>query len=441
MPYRADRLTFDGLVDKLRSIMGGFPDPRKGNNIRYSLEDAALGAFAVFFNQSPSWLDFQRTMDEKQGKSNAQTLFGINNIPTDNHIRFLLDGTHPSLVFPLFADIVDSLRVSGELDGFRAINNTLLVALDGTQYFSSCNIHCKNCTSKTHNNGTVTYSHSVITPVIVAPGNSKVIALAPEFITPQDGHDKQDCENAAAKRWMLEYAPLYTDLRITILGDDLYCRHPICALALKQGFHFIFVCKPDSHKTLYLWVSELEALGGVETLVVKRCTGKSILTDTYRFVNKVPLRDGQDAVEVNWCQITTTRPDGRVVYKNAFATDHEISRDNVQDIVKAGRARWKVENENNNTLKTKGYHLEHNFGHGNKYLSMLLLTLNLLAFLFHTVLGIVDTKYQLIRNKLVRRQTFFDDIRAITRYLCFKNWDEMLRFMMRGLELEALDTS
>lgn len=70
----------------------------------------------------------------------------------------------------------------------------------------------------------MSYAHSVITPVIVAPGHSRVLPLEPEFITPQDGHDKQDCENAVAKRWINKYAERYGKLDVTLLGDDLYSR-------------------------------------------------------------------------------------------------------------------------------------------------------------------------------------------------------------------------
>lgn len=444
MPYpnpNCEPVTFDNLATHLRSVIKEFPDKRTGYNTRYSIEDAALGAFSVFFTQSPSFLAFQDAMQKTKGKSNAQTLFGMQQIPCDNHIRDLLDVVHPSYVFPVFTNILDAMNASGHLDRFRSINNTLLVPLDGTQYFSSNKIHCKNCSTKQHKDGTVTYSHTAITPVIVAPGNNKVIALPPEFIMPQDGHKKQDCENAAAKRWIHQYGPLYKDLGITILGDDLYCHQPLCALMLAEGLNFILVCKPESHKTLYEWLAELEAMHEIETLVVKRWTGKSYEIDTYRFVNQVPLRDSEDALDVGWCELATTLDDGTVVYKNAFATNHEITKENVKEVVAAGRARWKVENENNNVLKTKGYHLEHNFGHGKKYLSSLLLTLNILAFLFHTVLGMMDDKYQLVRDNLPTRQTFFDDIRALTRYICFDSWDHMLTFMIHGLELEVPDTS
>jgi hypothetical protein len=380
-------------------------------------------------------------MQKNKGNSNAQSLFGMTKIPSDNHIRDLMDPVAASHIFPVFTYIVDGLAHSGYLNKFRSYNDNLLCALDGTQYFSSKKIHCQNCSTKEHKDGSITYSHSAITPVFVNPGNKKVISLPPEFITPQDGHKKQDCENAAAKRWLNQYAPAYKALGITILGDDLYCKQPLCDLILDHGLDFILVCKPDSHKTLYQWVSELDAMGAVETVVEKRWTGKSYQIDTYRFVNQVPLRDGEDAQHVNWCELTTTTSTGRRIYKNAFVTNFEISKNNVKQIVIDGRARWKIENENNNVLKTKGYHLEHNFGHGKNHLSSLLLTFNLLAFLFHTVLEMMDSKYAQIRDDLPTRKTFFDDLRALTRYIYFDSWDALLSFMAKGLELDILDTS
>lgn len=436
-----DEFTFDSMVKFFRRTIRVFPDIRTGSNNIYSIEDAALGAFSIFFTQSPSFLSFQNAMRKNKGKSNAQSLFAMSDIPCDNQIKNLLDIVPPAYVFPIFSYIFNGLNSAGYIETFRSYNNNLLIALDGTLYFSSKSIHCESCNQKHHKNGTITYSHTVITPVVVAPGNDKVISLQPEFITPQDGHKKQDCENTAAKRWIIHNAPIYKHLGITMLGDDLYCKQSLCLLMLEQGLDFILVCKPNSHKTLYQWLEELEKMKAVETLIEKRWTGKTHEIDTYRFTKQVPLRDSEDALNVNWCELTTTLPDGKIVYKNAFATNFEISKENVKDIVADGRARWKVENENNNILKTKGYHLERNFGHGKKHLSSLMLTFNLLAFLFHTVLEIVDEKYKLIREDLPTRKTFFDDIRALTRYMYFDNWNTLLSFMIRGLELDFPDTS
>ena len=262
--------SFDNMVKFFRTTISTFPEARTGSNKTYSIEDAALGAFSVFFTQSPSFLSFQTAMQKKKGKNNAQSLFGILDIPCHNQIKNLLDTVAPTYIYPVFSYIFNGLKNTGHLDTFKSYNGNLLIALDGTLYFSSKSIHCKNCNQKHHKNGTTTYSHTVITPVVVAPGNNKVISLQPEFITPQDGHKKQDCENAAAKRWISQYASFYQDCGISVLGDDLYCKQPLCELMIEEELDFILVCKPDSHKTLYQYVEELDAMGAVETVVEKR---------------------------------------------------------------------------------------------------------------------------------------------------------------------------
>lgn len=423
---------FDGIIGYFRDVLQALPDKRTGKNTRYGMEDAALSAFSVFFTQSPSFLSYQRTMADTKGRSNAQSLFGVHQIPCDNQIRDLLDGVEPQCVFPVFEEILRVLDEAGCLSEARAVEDTVLVAMDGVEYFSSHTIACPHCSTQTAKDGTVRYFHAAVTPVVVSPGRSTVFPLVPEFIVPQDGHTKQDCEIAAAKRWLTTHAQTYRFHRITVLGDDLYCHEPLCQALLHESFHFILVCLPDSHKTLY---EHLEGIA-LPTVVRQRWTGKTEETYTYRYLNQVPLRDDDDALLVNWCELTVTRADGKQLYKNAFATDHWITDQTVEAIVQSGRTRWKVENENNNTLKTKGYNLEHNFGHGKQHLASLLATFNLLSLLFHTLLELLDDKYRLLRQHLPTRKTFFDDLRALTRYLLFESWDHLLTFMIEGLELE-----
>jgi len=428
----SNALTFSDIVKQLRITFETFTDPRSGKNSRYTMTDAALSAFSVFFMQSPSFLDFQRTMQETQGKNNAQTLFGVFQIPTDNHIRTLLDAVKPEAVYPLFDFIVDGFQHAGVIDAFRTADHRLLLALDGVQYFSSQKIHGSCCSTKTHSNGKVSYSHTAVTPVLVKPGDDKVIPLAPEFITPQDGSEKQDCELNASLRWLESKGDRYAALGTTVLGDDLYCHEPFCRTLLNKAFEFILVCKPDSHKTLYQWVDDLDRHGAVRTVVCKRWTGKRHELDSYRYVNALPLRDADDALLVNWCELTTRTDDGQVLYRNAFACSWAINDANVMSVVASGRARWKIENENNNTLKTKGYHFEHNFGHGKQFLSSVLATLILLAYLVHTLLDLMDGKFRLLKQKLPSRQRLFDDMKALTTYLCFDSWEHLLDFMLEG---------
>jgi hypothetical protein len=309
------------------------------------------------------------------------------------------------------------------------------VVLDGTQYFASQKISCPNCSTQTHANGTTTYSHRVLTPVIVAPGQDKVLPLPPEFIVPQDGHDKQDCENAAAKRWLHKYAPYYRAKSIAILGDALYSNHPMCEVLVAERVPFILVCKPDSHQTLYEHLERLEPGQALHQVTQRHHTAQGLALYTYRYAHQLPLRATADALQVNGCELTITTAQGLRLYQNAFVTQEPITKKNVASIVAAGRTRWKVENENNNTLKTKVYHLEHNFGHGKQQLASLLATFNILAFLWHTLLDLLDAKYRLVRQTLVSRKTFFDDVRALTRYICFARWTHLLDFMLHGLEV------
>lgn len=405
------------------------------------MKDAALSAFSVFFSQSPSFLDSQIRMQKQQGKNNASSLFGVYEIPSDNQIRNLLDPVPPETLFPLIATFGDELYHHGYLDRFRSFNNTFLIALDGTDTFSSEKIFCPCCTQSKLKNGKTLSRHIAVTPVLVAPGQQNVITLPPQFVQPQDGHNKQDCELAASGRWLDQWGAHYAPWGITYLGDDLYCHEPHCQRVLDQKANFIFTCKPDSHATLYEWVADRVRNKEVQTVVIPRRVGKKKFTDTYRYTIEVPLRNRDNALMVNWCELVTTEQNGDVVYHNAWATSHLITDKNVAELVAAGRARWKIENENNNTLKTKGYNLEHNFGHGKQHLSNLFTTMILLAFLIHTSLDWVDGPYRAVRNLLPSRRTFFEHLRALIQYLPFDDWDHLMRFMLKCLGPKPTDTS
>jgi len=434
-PKPEPALSQKSLVAMIKNKFANLTDERTGKNTQYEISDAALSAFAVFFLQNPSFLAQQIALQKSKGKNNLQTLFGSYSNPSDNQIRNLLDVVSPTELYSIFAHIFNELHATDYFKPFTVLDNSLLIALDGVEYFSSEKIHCDCCSTQEFGNGKIRYSHKMLAPVIVSPKQSSVIPLAPEFITPQDGHDKQDCELAAASRWLQREGQSLAAHNITILGDDLFSHQPFCEAVKAQNMHFILVCKAVSHATLYDWLADFERENQVETVTKTRWDGKHRIVDHYRLMNHLPLRDSDDAMRVNWCELKSVRDDGKVLYFNTFVTDYDLSIANVAEIIAAGRSRWKIENENNNTLKTKGYHFEHNFGHGKKNLSSVLATLILLAFLFHTVLEHIDKCYQLLRAELPSRKTFFDDIRALTRYICFESWQQMLEFMLQGLEI------
>ena len=427
---------FDTIVNELHHCFEKLPDYRTGENIQYEIKDAALSAFGVFFTQSASFLSYQRLLNKGRNGSNLERMFRVERIPSDNQIRNLLDPLEPGMLAEVFARSMEELGAMGILDKFRSYDGRLLISVDGTQTVSSQKVSCENCSTRKLANGETHYAHPAILPVIVKAGESRVLVLEPEFITPQDGHEKQDCERAAIKRWVAGNKETFGKRNCTILGDDLYSCQPLCELFLDTGFSFILVCKPDSHIALYEQVDFLAKTGVVEQFSTRHWNGRYAEISQYRYVNSVPLRRGEDALSVNWCEITITREDtGRRLYHNTFITNTLLDEGNVKLIVRDGRARWKSENETNNVLKTKGYHLEHNFGHGQHSLANFLTTLNLLAFLLHTLLDLLDEAYKMLRKDLVVRTEFFNDLRTLLRYMHFDSWNHLMRFMLINLEL------
>jgi hypothetical protein len=434
MGKRARVSRFIRLLGELSQEM---PDKRAGrHNQIYEMSDAVRGAFSVFYMQSASFLEHQRIIAQRQGRSNLESVFQMGQIPSDNHIRDLLDGV-PAPYFELAYEwLWQQLLSEGRLSGFEALGGRLLVGLDGIQFFSSTKIHCEQCSQQTVD-GRTRYHHRALTALVVHPGQAEVLPLPPEFLLPQDGTDKQDSELAAAKRWLPRHAAWLQQQQALILGDDLFSHQPFCELVLSLGLDFILVCKPSSHETLYEWLAGMERGGKVPEINRRVWNGRHGEIWRYRYVNDLPLRAGDDGLRVNWCELTVSHETtGERLYYNTFVTSLLLGDHQVKEVTHAGRARWKHENEGHNVLTTRGYHIKHNFGHGHQHLATVMFTLNLLAFFLHTFLHLVDTTYRRIREALGARRTFFEDARSLMRWQLFDSWEALIQFMAEGMELE-----
>jgi len=379
------------IVKLMREEFKKLPDKRSGKHQTYSIENIIMSAFAVFYFQSGSWLNFQRNMQNKTGRSNAKSLFDIDNIPTDNHIRKVLDGIDVKELQPIFdKTYIELILKQKVLDEYQVFNNTLAILLDGTYYHHSKKIHCTHCQTRekedSKGNKCIEYYHSAITPVIAHPKIKQVFSLFPEMITNKDGDEKQDCELNASKRWLSKIDKLFLNYQLLFLGDDLYSKTSFIVELRDKKSNYIFVAKRSSHKKMYEIIDYIDRLNGLDTkVVIKKNKSQKKETYTYKYLNDVDLTGSKDSIKVNWCSVEVTDENNKVIYSNTFITDYRIDDTNIEKIVEIGRTRWKIENENNNTLKTKGYNLEHNFGHGKEGLSEFLFTLNILSFLIHTI--------------------------------------------------------
>lgn len=411
------------LLSGLKAVCAAFQDPRKGRGGNISMADFGLSGFAMFFMQNASFLSFQRNLEKGQGRSNCQTLFGIEKIPSDNYIRDMLDAVDPALLAPCFTRMEQLLAEPPMRQAFARLGDRTLIALDGTEYFCSQKLGCPHCLTRKRSNGKVESYHTMLAATVVAPGYSKVIPLFPEFISPQDGAVKQDCERNAVKRWHAKHGERLRALRPIFLGDDLFACEPVAKMLKDSGDDFIFTAKQDSHKTLYDFINGVEFERHTENLR----KGKTTDTLRYRWIKAVPLRDGKDAMLVSWIGFEIVDAKGRVKYATAFVTSLAVSKANVAEIVACGRARWKIENESFNILKNNGYELEHNFGHGKEFLAMTLAALNLLAFAWHSALDILEPPWIAAREAAGKRTAFFASIVALTSFVVFPSWQVFLQ--------------
>ena len=412
----------ESLIAELKSVSAGLPDQRKGprRDGEYTMADIGLSAFSVFFMGSPSFLGHQRVLAEGHGRSNCQTLFGMTAIPTDASIRRMLDGASPDAFDPLFHK---AIATQGVLDPFRRLGGRVLIAMDGTECFCSRKIHCSRCSTRKRSDGGTEYFHTFLGASIVAPGHQQVLPLPPAFIARQDGAEKQDCERNAAKRWLAHHGLAVRHLRPVFLGDDLFACQPIAAAVQQAGGNFIFTCKPSSHQTITAYLTGAQIEEHRKSVVTR---GKRTTT-IHRWLSAVPMRATDDALIVNWFSVEILNAKGKRTYANSFVTDLPVTADNVAELAACGRARWKIENETFNVLKTNGYNLEHNFGHGKETLASVLVTLNLLALAFHTAarLAVLAWREAVVARGATYR--FFEHLRTVTAYVVFETWDHLLR--------------
>jgi hypothetical protein len=202
----------------------------------------------------------------------------------------------------------------------------------------------------------------------------------------------------------------YAQLKPIWLGDDLFARQPLCEAVQAGHGNFLFVCKPATHTLIQEYIT------GVTLESYTECLnhGRTWVTHRYRWITGVPLRDTKDALAVNWLEVEIVDAAGKVTYRNSFITDLPVTRENVAEFAACDRARWKIENETFNVLKTRGYNLEHGFGHRKQNLAALIVVLNLLAFAFHTVCDLAENARRLARAKAGSRSPFFGRLATIT---------------------------
>lgn len=384
LPKTRKHLNADDLFGLIRNEFANVEDHRSGD-VGIPLADALMSAFAMFSLKDPSLLAFDRR--RREDDPNLERVYGINRVPCDTQLRTVLDEIDPMQLRPAFKQVFAQLQRGKALEQMRFLDNYYLLSGDGTGYYYSLKRGNDLCLRKKHgDNPEKAYHQQFYGASLVHPDFREVIPFCPEPIVKQDGNSKNDCERVAARRFMQGLRMDHPRLPVVMVEDALHSNAPHIRDLQTHKLHFILGAKESDHAYLFKKVFEEEQAGRSTNLTIDDPVDPK-KRHNFFFVNGVPLNKSNQDVEVNFLEYWEIKLDDQgneIKGKDlhfGWVTDLPITKDNVYEIMRGGRARWKIENETFNTLKNQGYHLDHNYGLGKKYLSLVFMTLTMLAFM------------------------------------------------------------
>jgi hypothetical protein len=419
---RREKLTFDRLMQTLSDEFAQLPDHRRAN-ASYPLADILRSAFAMFSLKSPSLLAFgEQTLAEQK---NLQAIYQIAAIPSDTQMRAVLDPVLPLPLRTLFVKLFHLLWAAGVIKQYHYWQQHVIVSIDGVEHFSSTKIHCDHCTTRTLRNATTSYHHSGLAAVLLHPDHQEVFPLDFEPILKPDGSSKNDCERNAAKRLCAALDERYRELAILLVEDALYANAPHIRQITGYNWKYILSVKPDSHQSLERQFGGRQARGQVKELRQRDAQG---VEHYFAWTNDLFLCDSAVDVRVNYLLYEQTDKHGQVK-RWTWITNLPLRASTVERVMRAGRSRWKIENETFNTLKNQGYHFEHNYGHGYLNLATVLALLMLLAFSVDQIQQHCWKLFQQVRAGLRTKAKLWESLRSLFKVLIFRTMTALYRHM------------
>jgi hypothetical protein len=426
-------LNADTLLALVRKDFQKVPDTRAGNTT-ISIDDALMSALAMFQLKDPSLLAFDKR--RKGEPENLHSVFGISTIPCDSQMRTILDPLSLSSLRDPFRTVFRHLQRGKDFEKMAFFDGHYLLSGDGTGFYSSEKVVSPYCMGKKNRNGGILYYQQMYAASFVCPGCKVVIPVCPEMITKQDGSNKNDCERNAAGRFFEGFRREHPHLKVIVVEDALSSNGPHIRDLQRLNLRFILGAKPGDHKALFDQLKQSVAEG---TAVKMQCFDPVDREKVhfFEFLNQVSLNKSNPDVLVNvlnYCQISK----GEKITKFSWVTDLAITRKNVFDIMLAGRARWKIENETFNTLKNQGYNLGHNYGLGKKNLSAVFTHLMMLAFLVDQAQQLSCWLFQEALQKAESKRYLWESIRAFFRNFQVDSMETILRAIAHGFERRGL---
>lgn len=401
----------DSQIQELRILFEKVEDVRASNS-QHSLPDLLMSGYAMFSLKHPSLLSFEQ--QNQVERENLRHVYGIASLSSDAQLRKVLDGVCPDFIRDYFAEQFTTLEQSGLIEEYLykiGGQKYLIVSNDGVQHFSSKRNCCGKCLSKSHRDGSTTYHHNMLCSALVHPQRREVFILDCEPILNTDGSGKNDCERNASKRLLSHFGRAYREgienYNFLLVEDALYANCPHIEEISRQGISYLINIKPDSHKTIFQQVESRRKRRLTRSFEFK----EQDITHHFEYANNLRLASSGE-VRVNFLRYTQTDRKGRRT-TFTWVSNLKISKSNAFGLMRAARARWRIENETFNTLKNLGYHFEHNYGHGNDHLSTTFAYLMLLAFWTDQLTQAVYHPFQIIQQGLKTKLKLWESIKSI----------------------------
>ena len=434
----------DGLIGYVKEKFGRVIDNRNLPDVEIPLEDALQAAYAMFALKSPSLLEFDK---EINANSNLRSIFKLKRIPSDTQMRVILDDVAPNEIRPLFKGLFAKLQRAELLEKFRVLGEYYAISGDGTSYYSSNKIHCPSCLEK-KSGDEIIYHHQMYAATLMHPDRKEVIPLMPEPIIKQDGKTKNDCESNAAKRFWNDFRREHPHLKTIAVEDSLFSNAPHILELQKLKIHFIIGAKKSDHA--YLFQKAQEARERNESIEYRlELNGK---IHTFSAVNGLALNGSNKDLKVNFIEYWQLNPKTNETLHFSWVTDIILTTENLYEIMRIGRARWKIENETFNTLKNQGYHFEHNFGHGNKNLSVVacgvlrlssgtkpvesIASIAMLVFLTDQIQQLAYQLFKDVLVKTIRKKYFWPKLKFTFECIELVSMKQLYEFLVSGKKLD-----
>lgn len=362
----------------------GLKDVRDQEAIEYKRETIVWTALIMLLTKRKARGKITEEMRTENLGRNLKELCGqedLQKVPHGDTVEYLCRRLQEEELEELQVKMMRNLFRGRVLERYRLLGKYHTIAIDGCHVHSFDYKHCEHCLVVEDSKGKKRWFHAKLQASLVTP-TGLCLPMASEWIENEKDYVKQDCELRAFYRLIKKLRRYYSRLPMCILLDGLYAAEPVFKALNQEEMEWIVVFKEGSMSFIYNWVMDIKRILGKENVIVetneqeieerqrrshperlirKKAEHKKrtrVQEITYSWMAGVEYSEDRNPFNILTCKETVDGQE-RCDYVWVVSNGLNLNEDTVKPLAKAGRCRWKIENEGINTQKNGGYRLEH----------------------------------------------------------------------------------